>query len=84
MMEQQAYLVCATPRTGSTLICEMLRQTGRLGLPREHFEYLKDTGLPRQAAQYFGCGEGPEVRQPVGQLDLPPIRRCRRRMKEYQ
>lgn len=84
MMEQQAYLVCATPRTGSTLICEMLQQTGRLGLPREYFEYLKCTGLPRQPAQYFGCGEGPEVSQWVGQLDLPSIRRCRRRMKEYQ
>lgn len=84
MTEQQAYLVCATPRTGSTLICEMLRKTGRLGSPREYFEYLQHTGLPRQPAQYFACGEASEVRQWVGQLDLPPIRCCRRRMKEYQ
>ena len=83
-MEQKAYLVCATPRTGSTLICEMLRESGGLGSPREYFECLKGTGLPRQPAEYFGRGKGPEVSRWMGQLDLPVIRSCRRRMKEYQ
>jgi LPS sulfotransferase NodH len=30
---QLAYLVCATPRSGSTLLCEMLRETGQAGRP---------------------------------------------------
>ena len=37
----QAYLVCATPRSGSTLLCEMLRATGVAGRPLEHFEVLR-------------------------------------------
>lgn len=48
-----AYLVCATPRSGSTLLCEMLRATGVAGNPREHFEILRHSGLPRQPREYF-------------------------------
>ncbi len=33
-----ADLVCATPRSGSTLLCELLRATGRAGRRLEHFE----------------------------------------------
>lgn len=32
-----AYLICATPRTGSTLLCDLLRSTGVAGIPREYF-----------------------------------------------
>jgi trehalose 2-sulfotransferase len=49
----QAYLVCATPRSGSTLLCEMLRETGRAGRPLEHFEVLRHSSLPRQPREYF-------------------------------
>jgi trehalose 2-sulfotransferase len=49
----RSYLVCATPRSGSTLLCEMLRETGHAGNPLEHFETLRSTGLPRQPRQYF-------------------------------
>jgi len=31
------YLVCGTPRSGTTLLCEGLRATGRLGVPTEYF-----------------------------------------------
>lgn len=31
------YLVCSTPRSGSTLLCEGLRATGRLATPAEYF-----------------------------------------------
>jgi LPS sulfotransferase NodH len=48
-----AYLVCATPRSGSTLLCEMLRETGVAGAPREHFEFLRRSGQPRQPREYF-------------------------------
>jgi LPS sulfotransferase NodH len=49
----RAYLVCATPRSGSTLLCELLRGTGVAGRPLEHFEVLRHSGLPRQPREYF-------------------------------
>jgi LPS sulfotransferase NodH len=49
----KAYLVCATPRSGSTLLCELLRATGIAGHPLEHFEVLRHSGLPRQPREYF-------------------------------
>ncbi len=49
----QAYLVCATPRSGSTLLGEMLAATGLAGQPREHFEVLRHSSLPRQPREYF-------------------------------
>jgi trehalose 2-sulfotransferase len=55
----RAYLVCATPRSGSTLLCEMLRDTGRAGLPLEHFEILRHSGLPRQPREYFADLQDP-------------------------
>jgi len=64
-----AYLVCATPRSGSTLLCELLRETGVAGTPLEHFETLRHSGLPRQPREYF---DGVEDQ---GVLDLlPPLR----------
>jgi trehalose 2-sulfotransferase len=32
-----SYLICATPRSGSTLLCEALRNTGFAGNPNEYF-----------------------------------------------
>ena len=53
MQPKTSYLVCATPRSGSTLLCEALTNTGIAGRPREYFEGLKDTGLPRRPKEYF-------------------------------
>jgi trehalose 2-sulfotransferase len=50
---EHAYLVCATPRSGSTLLCELLRGTGVAGNPLEHFEVLRHSGAPRQPREYF-------------------------------
>src|SRR3954468_22382422 len=50
---ERAYLVCATPRSGSTLLCELLKGTGVAGCPEEYFETLRSTGYPRQPRQYF-------------------------------
>ncbi len=59
-----AYVVCATPRSGSTLLCEMLRSTGCAGRPLEHFEVLRHSSLPRQPREYFSdLGSGPTLRQ---------------------
>jgi LPS sulfotransferase NodH len=48
-----SYLVCATQRSGSTLLCELLRATEVAGVPDEYFETLRATGRPRQPRQYF-------------------------------
>jgi LPS sulfotransferase NodH len=34
-----SYLVCATPRSGTNLLCGLLRRTGVAGWPEEYFEY---------------------------------------------
>lgn len=56
-----SYLACATPRSGSTLLCETLLATGVAGRPREYFEALKETGLPRRPREYFWGLRSPEV-----------------------
>jgi LPS sulfotransferase NodH len=48
-----SYLVCATPRSGSTLLCEALRKTGVAGNPLEFFEALPQTGVPRRPIDYL-------------------------------
>jgi LPS sulfotransferase NodH len=48
-----SYLVCATPRSGSTLLCEVLQNTGIAGYPEEYFQALEKTGLPRDPEAYF-------------------------------
>jgi trehalose 2-sulfotransferase len=50
---EKAYLVCATPRSGSTLLCELLGATDVAGHPLEHFEVLRHSGVPRQPREYF-------------------------------
>ncbi|MEA2292878.1 MAG: trehalose 2-sulfotransferase [Solirubrobacteraceae bacterium] len=60
-LPDQAYLVCATPRSGSTLLCELLSATGVAGRPQEYFEDLQATSRPRQPRQYFDGLDAPEV-----------------------
>jgi trehalose 2-sulfotransferase len=48
-----SYLVCATPRSGSTLLCETLSETGVAGNPLEFFEALPETGVPRRPLDYL-------------------------------
>lgn len=56
-----SYLVCATPRSGSTLLCEILAQTSLAGRPKEYFEELRETGLPRRPKEYFTGHENVEL-----------------------
>jgi trehalose 2-sulfotransferase len=57
----KSYLVCATPRSGSTLLCALLEGTGVAGKPEESFERLWRTGLPRQPREYFADVDDPGV-----------------------
>jgi LPS sulfotransferase NodH len=50
---ERSYLVCSTPRSGSTLVCEALAQTGVAGRPEEYFEALRHSGRPRRPEEYF-------------------------------
>jgi LPS sulfotransferase NodH len=58
---EASYLICATPRSGSTLLCDALEGTGIAGRPAEHFEVLLETGRPRQPRDYFQRSNDPEV-----------------------
>jgi LPS sulfotransferase NodH len=53
--------VCASQRSGSTLLCETLAGTGVAGVPGEYFEELKETGVPRRPREYFWGLRSPEV-----------------------
>jgi trehalose 2-sulfotransferase len=48
-----SYLVCATPRSGSTLLCEGLKATGVAGRPEEYFEARAATGRPPRPEDYL-------------------------------
>jgi trehalose 2-sulfotransferase len=47
-----AYLVCGTPRTGSTLLCSLLSSTGVLGHPESYFREPDEAAWARR----FGLG----------------------------
>jgi len=64
----RSYLVCATPRSGSTLVCKSLRETGVAGRPEEYFEALRSTGRPRRPEEYF---EGVDDRSIFDELGEP-------------
>jgi trehalose 2-sulfotransferase len=66
-VEGISYLVCATQRSGSTLLCELLRATDVAGVPDEYFERLRGTGQPRQPRQYF---EDPSMQDVAKRLTL--------------
>jgi len=47
----RAYIICATPRTGSTLLCRLLKSTGRAGDPDSFIsrfipEWAEEWGVP--------------------------------------
>jgi LPS sulfotransferase NodH len=65
------YLVCATPRSGSTLLCETLRATSVAGRPLEHFEVLRHSGQPPQPREYFAGAADRSVLQLLAPLDPP-------------
>jgi LPS sulfotransferase NodH len=56
-----SYLICATPRSGTTLLCEALANTGIAGRPEEFFQARKETGLPRRPIEYFEGTDTAEI-----------------------
>src|SRR5919206_408785 len=68
---RSAYLVCATPRSGSTLLCEGLKATGVAGRPEEYFEAVAATGRPRRPEDYLRGLHDPEVHALVAAAGEP-------------
>jgi LPS sulfotransferase NodH len=62
-------IVCATQRSGSTLLCELLKATGVAGIPNEYFQHFKDTGLADQPRQYLAGLDDPDVLALLPPLD---------------
>jgi trehalose 2-sulfotransferase len=65
----KSLLVCATPRSGSTLLCALLDGTGVAGRPQEFFERLAHSGLPRQPREYFEHVEDPKLLELLAPTD---------------
>jgi len=77
MQPDRSYIVCATPRSGSTLVCHALEETGVAGRPEEYFEALRHSGRPRRPEEYFVGVEDPTIRDHLGERAVgsePPSR----------
>src|SRR3569623_650210 len=50
-MRRSSYIICATPRSGTTLLCDLLRQPGVAGTPNSFYrresldEFITDWGM---------------------------------------
>ncbi len=71
MMPDRSYLVCATPRSGSTLLCHLLDQTGIAGHPEEYFEALRHSGVPRRPHEYFDPERHANIIERLAFRELP-------------
>lgn len=75
MKPARSYLVCATPRSGSTLLCEALKSTGVAGRPEEYFEALRQSGRPRRPQEYFPGVDDPSIADHLGEYARSDERR---------
>src|ERR1051325_9044196 len=71
MSPMLSYLVCATPRSGSTLLCHLLDETGIAGHPEEYFEALRHSGLPRQPHEYFDPDRHANIIERLAYREMP-------------
>ena len=77
------YLVCASQRSGSTLLVESLAATGVAGRPQEFFQYYPSSSLSPQPREWFAGVDDPSlldlldpmalVGKPVPTFDLPAV-----------
>ncbi len=71
MTPTRSYFVCATPRSGSTLLCHLLDQTGIAGHPEEYFEALRQSGVPRRPHEYFDPARHANIIERLAFRELP-------------
>src|SRR5438105_11293438 len=67
MQPHTSYLICTTPRSGSTLLCEALTNTGIAGQPEEFFQVRKETGVTRRPLEYFEGRDTTEIAAILGE-----------------
>jgi LPS sulfotransferase NodH len=67
-----SYLVCATPRSGSTLLCKALDRTGVAGHPEEFFEAKRETGVPARGSDYLWDAPDVDLHELLGEDPEPP------------
>jgi trehalose 2-sulfotransferase len=65
----RSYLVCASQRSGSTLLVESLRYTGIAGEPEEYFQYLPSTSRAPQPRQWFAGVDDPLILKLLAPLE---------------
>jgi trehalose 2-sulfotransferase len=68
---ERSYVVCATPRSGSTLLCATLAATGVAGRPEEFFEARQASGIPRRPREFFEDAPAVDLNR-VPEVD-PPV-----------
>lgn len=66
MVPDRSYLICSTPRTGSSLLCDALTATGVAGRPEEYFQFRARTGFPRRPQEYFEGAQDTEIFEILG------------------
>ena len=71
MTPVSSYLVCATPRSGSTLLCHLLDQTGVAGHPEEYFEDLRHSRRPRRPHEYFDPARHANIIERLAVREMP-------------
>lgn len=64
---KSSYLVCSSQRSGSTLVCEALKQSGVAGVPEEYFEALRRSGRRRRPEEYFHGVDDPSILDHLGE-----------------
>lgn len=64
---RKSYIVAATPRCGSNLLCTLMHQTGVLGAPAEYWNYIKRHS-PKQRKTGTGMMERLEATSPADYL----------------
>lgn len=64
-----SYLICTTPRSGSTFLSEALTSIGIAGRPEEYFQQLARTGLQRHPDDYLEGVSAAELPATLGASD---------------
>lgn len=63
------YLVCASQRSGSTLLVESLAATGVAGRPQEFFQYYPSSSLAPQPREWFAGVDDPSLTDLLDPID---------------
>ncbi len=72
-MQYSAYVICATPRTGSTMLCDLLAATGVAGQPNS---YLRDEDIEYWAQQWGVVAPTPWTDHTYDRAYLTAMRRA--------